>query len=285
MTQGSDTSGTSGIGQRHANGNLVGRICSLCGFPAPLHSTGCAQYVDMPVAAVAIPVAPDPAETRRTYVAIGVLMGVLGSSVAGLLAGVVMALDGPPAPASIVALQYSVQAALGLVGAAGTAMTWRQSRESWKWPARPAWFVWAALGSLATFAVAYGALAALHSLGVPIIKYGVPFQGAGLGIGWLLAMMCVMAPVGEEAAFRGVIQPAMEKAVGPIGGLMIASGTFAIAHLSLLSLPQLVLMGMAFGWVRRRSGSVWPCILMHALHNLWVVLTQWYPGLVPGVTY
>jgi membrane protease YdiL (CAAX protease family) len=42
---------------------------------------------------------------------------------------------------------------------------------------------------------------------------------------------------------------------------------FMILHLSVPSAPHLLLLGALTGFVRLRSKSIWPCVLMHFTHN------------------
>ena len=50
---------------------------------------------------------------------------------------------------------------------------------------------------------------------------------------------------------------------------------FAILHVSLVSVLHLALLGAILGAVRIRSGSLWPCVALHALYNAAVVLAAW----------
>jgi len=40
------------------------------------------------------------------------------------------------------------------------------------------------------------------------------------------------------------------------------------------------LMGVALGWVRWRTGSIWPCVLLHVAHNSLLVSAGLFPDLL-----
>jgi membrane protease YdiL (CAAX protease family) len=51
---------------------------------------------------------------------------------------------------------------------------------------------------------------------------------------------------------------------------------FMILHLSIPSAPQLLLLGIVIGILRVRSGSLWPCVLMHFTHNaMCIAFERW----------
>ena len=53
--------------------------------------------------------------------------------------------------------------------------------------------------------------------------------------------------------------------------MVVASALFAALHFSVLSFPYLFAVGMALGWVKWKTGSLYPPMLMHFLHNYVVV--------------
>jgi membrane protease YdiL (CAAX protease family) len=111
----------------------------------------------------------------------------------------------------------------------------------------------------------------------------------GLGIrqplqvaGWLL--LALLIGFGEESVFRGIIPDALlgsPKAGTPIApsaarrAIVVSALLFGLAHLGGLAVPSLdrhvVLgqaafatgIGLALGWVRLRSASIWPGLIAH----------------------
>ncbi|GEM_PF-5938829 len=83
----------------------------------------------------------------------------------------------------------------------------------------------------------------------------------------LLATVSVVAPLMEEIAFRGILQPLLEKAWGKGLAILLSAGLFSLYHMSVEQYLAAFLLGIALGWLRSAAGSLWPCILGHALHN------------------
>ncbi|MDI9405845.1 MAG: type II CAAX endopeptidase family protein [Chitinophagaceae bacterium] len=77
----------------------------------------------------------------------------------------------------------------------------------------------------------------------------------------------VLAPLFEETLFRGVLLPVLGQRWGPVAGLLGSALAFALAHVSLGELVPLAVLGLGLGWLRLKSASLAPCVLMHALWN------------------
>ncbi len=75
----------------------------------------------------------------------------------------------------------------------------------------------------------------------------------------------------EEIAFRGLVQHWLQIAIAPWKGLVLASALFMALHFSAISAPYLFAVGMLLGYVKQRTGSLYPSMLIHFLHNLVVI--------------
>jgi membrane protease YdiL (CAAX protease family) len=86
---------------------------------------------------------------------------------------------------------------------------------------------------------------------------------------WLAAVG--FAPLAEELLCRGVAWSAAARLASARATLLITSILFGYLHgLNggyLLEVPHRLVAGLAFGWLRWRSGSLGPPMLAHALHN------------------
>jgi membrane protease YdiL (CAAX protease family) len=95
----------------------------------------------------------------------------------------------------------------------------------------------------------------------------------------LLAVASVLlAGVGEELAFRGVLlRLLLPRGVGP--AVLLSSVLFGLMHVAnlavgadwpttLLQVTFTALAGAGYAAVRLRTGSLWPCIGLHALFDL-----------------
>jgi membrane protease YdiL (CAAX protease family) len=102
-----------------------------------------------------------------------------------------------------------------------------------------------------------------------------------LGLRLLLALLVVgVAPFVEEMVFRGVLLSGLASRM-PVGWAIVVSAVvFGCVHLpdfkfSWYPVPALVLLGLALGWIRVRSGSLWPSITLHATNNFFAMLA-WF---------
>ena len=78
----------------------------------------------------------------------------------------------------------------------------------------------------------------------------------------------VMAPLVEELLFRGAIQGYMlRKGMKPLNAILIASAIFGIVHMNPIQIPFAFAIGMIFGWLYYRTGSVVPGIIGHFINN------------------
>lgn len=75
----------------------------------------------------------------------------------------------------------------------------------------------------------------------------------------MLAANGVAGPIGEELAWRGVVQTALVRAWGPVAAVVVTGVLFALKHValdgSLNRVTTLVMLGLAFGLVRQRWGT------------------------------
>lgn len=94
---------------------------------------------------------------------------------------------------------------------------------------------------------------------------------SGLGEAGLVLFFCVLPAVLEEIAFRGLVQHWLATAVSPMRALVLASALFTVLHFSVVSAPYLFAVGMALGWAKWKTGSLYPSMLMHLVHNYVVI--------------
>jgi len=83
-----------------------------------------------------------------------------------------------------------------------------------------------------------------------------------------LAMLSILAGVGEEALFRGVIQVAIGDVFTPWVGLLAASAIFGLAHYVNLSYAVYAgLFGLYLGWLMITWDTLLAPIIAHALYD------------------
>jgi membrane protease YdiL (CAAX protease family) len=133
---------------------------------------------------------------------------------------------------------------------------------------------WTALVAMAFLLVGGASLYfwALQHLGVPMSSSTDAFTRAGWPVWTMLVLMSAMPAVFEELAFRGVMQSSLERVFNARDAWLIQAALFSVLHLSPLAFPSHFLMGLCLGYMRRRSRSIYPGMLLHACWNALAVL-------------
>ncbi len=86
---------------------------------------------------------------------------------------------------------------------------------------------------------------------------------------WLLLLVLgVMPAICEELLFRGVILSLMPKRFSTTRRVLTVGGMFGAFHMSLLRFLPTGLLGCVLTFLAIRTGSVFPCMLLHAGHNM-----------------
>ena len=89
---------------------------------------------------------------------------------------------------------------------------------------------------------------------------------------WLLwVSLIIFVPIFEEAFFRGFLFEGFRQSrLGPIGAIGLTSLAWASLHIqySIFEMAVIFLMGIVFGIVRIKTGSLWSTIIMHAFINM-----------------
>jgi membrane protease YdiL (CAAX protease family) len=92
-----------------------------------------------------------------------------------------------------------------------------------------------------------------------------------LAVGLVIAAAVVAAPLVEELFFRRILQGWLEKRLPDANGslaIVLSAAAFALAHQGQgLAYVPLFPLGLVLGFIARQTGSIVPCILLHALFN------------------
>lgn len=87
--------------------------------------------------------------------------------------------------------------------------------------------------------------------------------------------IAVIAPILEEVLFRGAIQGyLMRHFENPWVGIIAASLIFGIIHMNPIQIFYATFLGLVFGWIYYRTGSLMPVIIGHVLNNSLAALTM-----------
>jgi len=96
-------------------------------------------------------------------------------------------------------------------------------------------------------------------------------------------LLVVVAPVTEELLFRGIILRGLLNHCRVWSALVLSATLFAFIHLNPWQMMTAFAVGLTLGWVFLRTGSVWLCVLGHALNNGLFLCAQHSPFEVPGL--
>jgi uncharacterized protein len=150
-------------------------------------------------------------------------------------------------------------------------------------------FDWSQLGLIVTERSKHILLGAVLALALSLFTIGIGY-GTGtlkfLGNGFelfgsvqvlitllLAAILALASGFGEEIAFRGFLQSRIAQRYNPVIAILIVSILFALSHPlgnvvnPLLYLAIAVLVGILFGAVFARTGSLWMGVALHAVWN------------------
>lgn len=85
----------------------------------------------------------------------------------------------------------------------------------------------------------------------------------------LILVLVLVAPIAEEMFFRGWLQARAARLVPAWGATVLTSVLFALGHYEGSLFKPAISLAMSFGagWLRQRSGSVVPGILLHVMNN------------------
>lgn len=84
--------------------------------------------------------------------------------------------------------------------------------------------------------------------------------------------LCIVTPLHEEIAFRGLIQGGIRRAWPAAPAVIASSLVFMLVHEPRSLWIQVFILGAFLGWVYDRCRSIWPSVIVHAVHNLIVFL-------------
>ena len=146
---------------------------------------------------------------------------------------------------------------------------------------RPAIFdrkVWTKLAIAA--AIQFAALGAvfylLEQTGIPFERITDEMQRHHYALWQLIALYSLAPAVFEEIAFRGIIFERLRFVLGEKEGWLVQAAFFSVLHLSPVIFPTHFAMGLIFGWLRMRTGSLIPGMILHAAWNAAVILLELY---------
>jgi membrane protease YdiL (CAAX protease family) len=88
--------------------------------------------------------------------------------------------------------------------------------------------------------------------------------------------IALVAPLLEEVLFRGAIQGYIMRRYNPWTGIVCAALIFGIIHMNPVQTVYAALIGVIFGWIYYRTGSLLSVVAGHVLNNSMAALTLFF---------
>ena len=111
----------------------------------------------------------------------------------------------------------------------------------------------------------------LASLAMPIPEEWIEAMaeafGTDLPLWQMLFFFAVLPGIFEEIAFRGVLLHGLKSRLRPVQLVLVAGIVFGFFHVDLFRIPGTSLLGVLLVIAVLRSGSIYPAMAWHALHN------------------
>lgn len=172
-----------------------------------------------------------------------------------------------------VAWDFGAQVVLMLVAAVFVSMRWREHKAAFGAPvlSRATQLV-AALGLIGMLALAY-LVGRLVPTSEGLLTSAYRSEGAGFGA--LLLSTAVMPALSEEVLFRVVILGALGRAFQERTAILVSALLFATLHVSPTTFVAHSALGLLLAYLRLRTGSVYPCIALHAAYNAVILAMAW----------
>ena len=120
-------------------------------------------------------------------------------------------------------------------------------------------------------------IVAVLAVGAAVAPFGDPEREQGLipetwdtnripQFAAFAAVVTVVAPVVEELMFRGVGYGLLERFGRPAAVILVGIA-FALTHGLVAGFPVIATFGIGLAYLRSRTDSIYPCILLHASFN------------------
>ncbi len=93
------------------------------------------------------------------------------------------------------------------------------------------------------------------------------FPTSPIGVMATLLTVVIIAPLAEEALFRGVIFPGLRERWGQVAGVLVSSALFALIHFQWYQFVPILMLGILLAWLTSATRSIWPAVMCHAIFN------------------
>lgn len=83
----------------------------------------------------------------------------------------------------------------------------------------------------------------------------------------------IVGPLLEEMLFRGLILRGFLDRYRPWQAIALNALLFGLLHLNLWQFFSAFSLGLVLAWLYYRTGSLWPCFILHSMHNTSITFT------------
>jgi len=111
----------------------------------------------------------------------------------------------------------------------------------------------------------------------------LPLFGGGIaGLSQALLVGGLVAPVAEEAFFRGYLFAGLRKYLGRVAAIALSAALFALAHVWPTSWPPIFVLGVLFALLYEQTASIWPAVIVHGFINTLAFLASYLLSTLAG---
>lgn len=135
-----------------------------------------------------------------------------------------------------------------------------------------------AIATVIQFALLGAVFYLLQKTGIPFERITDEMHRHNYALWQLLALYSLAPAIFEEVAFRGIIFHRMRGVLDEREAWLVQAALFSVLHLSPVIFPTHFAMGLIFGWLRMRTGSLIPGMILHAAWNAANILLELDPG-------
>lgn len=132
--------------------------------------------------------------------------------------------------------------------------------------------LWLALGGFAVYFIASIVISAVFQAVVPYDENQMQDIGfsnpTGIEVYLVFLAIVILAPLAEELLFRGFIFQGFRKKMPFWPTAILVSLLFALVHWQVNVGLDVFALSLVLCWLRERTGSLWPGIILHSTKNL-----------------
>jgi len=155
------------------------------------------------------------------------------------------------------------------------AWCWRDElRGCFTWPRAAGSRIWLITAATPLFTLTCVTLAqyALGQIGWPVENVLVPERTARWPLFAFYIWIGLCPALFEEIAFRGLLLAKLKRLMTPLQAIWVTTLLFGIIHFDILAMAVfLIPLAWIAGWLTHRTGSLWPAMIIHFVHNVGVL--------------